>query len=161
MKKFKKPKTHKICPRCGNKCLINQEKCEECGLLFSRLEFASNTAAKKKLRHFDTDYIIYTKQLPNDVSYLKLILFAFCLGLVGGHYYYVGKYIKGGLMTAGFVYLVFCTIFNAQLYATIESIAYIPIGILAFSWIISLAFVCCKRFKVPVIVELPKNEVSK
>ena len=156
--KFGKPKTRKICPRCGNKCLIAQERCDECDLVFSRLQYASNKEAKKKIRHFDTDFVIYTNQYPADVSWWKLLMLAFLTGLVGGHFYYVGKYWKGGLMTAGFIYLLFCTIFNAQMVEALSSYgAYLPIGILAMAWLISLIFVCMKKFKVPVIVKMPEG----
>jgi len=157
-----KPKTKKVCPRCGNKCLIAQERCEECDLVFGRLQYASNRAAKEKIRHFDTDFVIYTNQYPSDVSWWKLLMLAFLTGLVGGHYYYVGKYWKGGLMTTGFIYLIFCTIFNAEMVNAMTSyFAYFPIGILALSWLVSLIYVCFKKFKVPVIVELPDGEEKK
>ena len=160
--KLIRPKTHKKCPRCGNKCLIAQERCEECDLVFSRMQYASNKEAKKKLRRFDRDFVIYTNQYPSDVSWWKLLLLTFLTGLVGGHYYYVGKYFKGGLMSAGFIYLVFCTIFNAQMVEALETtLAYLPIGILGFSWLVSLIFVCMKKFTVPVIVKMPDDEVKK
>ena len=160
--KLIKPKTHKKCPRCGNKCLIAQERCDECDLVFSRLKYASNKEAKRKLRHFDKDFIIYTNQYPSDVSWWKILLLAFFTGLFGGHFYYVGKYFKGGLMSAGFIYLVFCTIFNAQMVEALEThFAYLPIGIYGFAWLISLGFVCLKKFTVPVIVKMPDEEVKK
>lgn len=159
--KIRKPKTHKICPRCGNKCLLKQERCEECGLLFSRLQYASNKAAKRRLAHFDSDFVIYTNQYPSDVSWLKLILLTFFTGLVGGHYYYTGKYLKGALMSLGFVYLVFCTIFNAQLVQYLESYgAYFPIGVYALAWVVSIVYVSTKKFKVPICVDLPQEVVE-
>ncbi len=162
MKFAKRLKSLKKCPRCGNKCLRQQETCEECGLIFARLEYASNKAAKKKIRHFDKDFVIYTNQFPKDVSWLKLILLTFFTGLVGGHYYYVGKYWKGALMSLGFTYLIFCTIFNAQMVAYLEATyAYLPIGVLGFSWLASIIYVACKKFKVPVIVEVPQEFVEK
>ncbi len=147
-KKFKK------CPRCGNKCTINQTRCDECDLSFKRFEFASNKAAKKKIRRFDRDFIIYTNQYPKDLGYWKMMILAVLTGLVGGHYYYVGKYFKGFLMTLGFVYTILCTIFNAQLSAIMESYyLYFPIGVLTLSWMVSVILVAVKKFKVPVIVE--------
>lgn len=158
--KLRRPKTHKTCPRCGNRCLLAQDRCDECDLVFSRLQYASNKEAKKKIRHFDKDFVIYTNQLPPDVNWLKLLLLAFLTGLAGGHYYYVGKYLKGGLMSAGFVYLIFCVVFNADLVNTLEtSLAYLPVGILALSWLVSLVYVGFKKFKVPVIVKMPEAEV--
>ena len=153
MKLQKKPKAFKRCPRCGNKCLINQEKCEECGLVFSKLQFASNRAAKKKLAHFDRDYVIFTNQLPADVSKVKLWLYLLLLGWVGGHFYYVGKYIKGLFMSLGFVYLVIGTVFNEQIVAANATLLYLPIAIYALSWIVSFSFVLSKRFKVPIYID--------
>ncbi len=160
MKLSRKPKAYKKCPRCGNKCLRQQETCEECGLIFARLEYASNKAAKRKIKHFDKDFVIYTNQYPNDMSWWKLLLLDFVTGIVGGHYYYVGKYWKGALMTTGFVYLVFCTIFNAPMVEALTTYyAYLPIGVLGISWIVSLIYVAFKKFKVPVIVEVPEQIV--
>lgn len=159
--KFGKNNGYKKCPRCGNKCLFHQSKCEECGLIFARLQFASNKAAKRKLRHFDKDFIIYTNQYPQDISYVKLLLYSIFFGLVGGHYYYCGKYVKGGLMTASFIYLIFCTVFNVQMVEYLESYyLYLPIGIAAFSWAVSIVYVGCRKFKVPVIVEMPSVDAD-
>ena len=155
----RKPKAYKVCPRCGNKCLIAQERCDECDLVFARLQYASNKEAKKKIRKFDKDFVIYTTQLPPDVSWIKLLLLTFFTGLVGGQYYYVGKYWKGGIMTAGFVYLVFMTVFNADIVnALTTSVAYMPIGVYAMAWLVSLVYVGFKKFKVPVIVKEPTGE---
>ena len=158
----KRPKMFKRCPRCQNKCLASQERCEECDLLFSRLEKASNRAAKKKLAHFDRDYVIYTNQYPKDISWIKLLLLTIFTGLVGGHYYYTGKFIKGGLMSAGFVYLIFATVFNAQIVATATEISYYyaPIGVYAFAWIVSLVYVIFKKYKVPVYLDETAEETK-
>ena len=160
MKFRRRPKTTKVCPRCGNKCLLAQEKCDDCGLLFSRMQYASNKAAKKKIAHFDSDFVIYTKDYPSDLKWWKVLLMTIFTGLFGGHYYYVGKFWKGGLMTAGFIYLIFCTIFNAQMVNALQTYgAYLPISFLAFAWIYSLSSVLLKKFKVPVIVEMPQAEI--
>lgn len=157
---MRKLKNHKVCPRCGNKCLINQEKCEECHLIFSRMQFASNKAAKKKIKKFDKDFVIYTNQYPSDISRIKLVLYTIFFGIFGGHYYYVGKYGKGAIMSASFIYLVFCTIFNTQVLENFSEYAFVPIGIAAFAWIVSLVLVLTKKFKVPVIVEVPDVAVE-
>jgi len=155
--KFKrKLKQFKKCPRCGNKCLANQSKCEECELLFSRLEYASNKKAKKHLIKFDRDYVIYTKDLPSDVQWWKLLLLTIFTGLVGGQYYYVGKYVKGMLMSFSFTLLMFCTIFNAYIVEYIETLyLYLPIGVAGLAWIVSLVYVLSRRFKVPILVDIP------
>ena len=85
--KFRRPKTTKICPRCGNKCLLAQEKCDDCGLLFSRLQYASNKAAKRKIAHFDSDFVICTKDYPSDLKWWKVLLMTIFTGLFGGHFF--------------------------------------------------------------------------
>ncbi len=156
-------KTHKKCPRCGKKCPINQTRCDECDLLFERLKFASNKLAKEKIRKFDTDFVIYTNQYPSDVSWLKLLLLTFLTGLVGGQYYYVGKYWKGVLMSCGFALLLFGTIFNAQIiknqYVSVPM--YFVVGVYGIAWIVSLVRVGFKRFRVPILVPTQTIEYSR
>ena len=63
-------------------------------------------------------------------------------------------------MTAGFVYLVFMTVFNAEIVNTLTTtVAYMPIGVYAMAWLVSLVYVGFKKFKVPVIVKEPTDEV--
>ncbi len=128
-------------------------------MLFSRLEYASNKAAKKKLRHFDSDYVIYTSTLPKDVNFWKLLAYTLLLGIFGGHYYYTGKYVKGILNSACFVYLVFCTIFNQ--FTSQTELMFLPVGIYAFAYLVSVAYVISRKFKVPVIVDTVKLEAEK
>ncbi len=156
MKVEGKKKLYKRCPRCDRKMLATASKCDECGLIFSRLEYATNTAAKEKFKNGDRDYIIYVSNLPSDVSYLRLLLYTFFLGLVGGHYYYVGKYIKGVLMTLIFVYAAFCVIFNAYIVDYLQ-LLYVPMGIGVLSWIVSCVYVISKKFKVPVSIEVTET----
>ena len=137
---------------CDNKCLLNATKCEECGLIFSRLEFATNTAAKNMIKKGDRSYILYTSDLPKDLSYTKLLIYTLILGLFGAHYYYTGKYIKGILMSAMMAYAIVCLIFNAYLVEYL-SFLYLPIGIGVLAWIVSCVYVICKKFKVPVFIE--------
>ena len=63
-----KEKMFKDCPRCGIRCLATADTCQECGLVFARMEIATNADAKKKIKRGDKDYIIKTSQLPGDVS---------------------------------------------------------------------------------------------
>ena len=151
-----KNKIFKRCPRCDNKCLQNATKCEECGLIFSRLEFATNTAAKNMIKKGDRSYILYTSALPKDVSQTKLLVYTLILGLVGAHYYYTGKYVKGAFMSLAMLYALFCVIFNAYLVDYLTFL-YIPIGIAVLSWIVSSIYVICKKFKVPVYIETTES----
>lgn len=136
--------------------LVTATKCDECGLIFSRLDYATNKAAKEKLKHGDRDYILQVTTLPKDVSYLKLLLYTLFLGLVGGHYYYVGKYVKGVLMTLMFTYAIFCVIFNTYI-VDYMTLLYIPMGVGVLAWMISCMYVICKKFKVPVSIEMTET----
>lgn len=153
-----KSSPYKRCPRCDNKCLATHTKCDECGLVFARMDMATNKAAKNMIKRGDRQYVLYTKNLPKDISYVKLLLFSIFLGLVGGHYYYTGKYIKAFLMSAGFAYTLVCVIFNYALQNFMDTYyLYVPIGILAFSWVVSVCYVLIKKFKVPVCIETTKT----
>lgn len=147
-----KNKPFKHCPRCDNKCIQTAEKCDDCGLIFSRLDFATNKAAKELMKKGERDYIIYTTQLPKDLSYTKLLLYTLLLGLVGAQYYYTGKYIKGFLMTTCFAIATIGVIFNSFLLNVIELI-YIPCGIAVIAWIVSCVYVISRKFKVPICLE--------
>ncbi len=150
------------CPRCGQKSYKTTERCPECDLIFSRLQFASNKAAKRQLLSFNKDFIINTNQLPSDVKRWKIMLYSILLGLIGGHYYYVGKYTKGILMTLGFAYLVVCTILNPILAGVMEQyLLYFPIGIYGIAWLISIVYVFTKKFKVPILIDMDKLEEDK
>ncbi len=147
------------CPRCGNKCLKSQEVCDDCGLIFSRLKYASNKVAKRQLMRFDRDFVVYTKELPSDVKRWKLILYSGLFGLVGAHYFYVGKYGKALLMCLGFVYWIVATILNPILANYMESnYLFVPIGIYGAAWIISFIYVLFKKFKVPVLIDETKMQ---
>ncbi len=135
----------------------SQTRCPECDLIFSRLEFASNKAAKKQLRKFNRDYVVYTKDLPKDVSFIKLLLLTIFCGLFGAQYYYVGKYEKGILMTVSFVYLVLCTIFNAYIVEYMQFL-YFPIGLAGIAWMVSIVYVGSRKFKVPILIDMPTAE---
>ena len=153
MKIERKQKPFKHCPRCDMKMLATATKCEECGLIFARLEYATNTAAKEKIKNGDRDYILEITTIPKDVSYVKLLLYTLFLGIFGGQYYYVGKYVKGALMTLVSLYTLFCVIFNSQIVDYLNFL-YLPVGVGVLAWMISCMFVICKKFKIPVSIEM-------
>ena len=153
-----KEKMFKDCPRCGIRCLATADTCQECGLVFARMEVATNADAKKKIKRGDKDFIIKTSQLPADVSFAKLLIICACLGIFGGHCYYVGKYKKGILQTVCVSIILLMGIFNNWLYAYGLGEAYeVIITILGFSmllWPIDLVLILMKKFKVPVAIDI-------
>lgn len=154
---------YKICPRCGLKSLAVAESCQECGLIFSRLELATNKDAKRKMARGDKDFIIMTSKLPSDVKWHKLLLMTIFLGLFGGHCFYVGRYWRGGMLLANGISLVMYVVFNQQLVAVdggrlIAALTTIA-GLIMLFWMFDLIWVIIKKFKVPVAIDL-KSEIA-
>ena len=159
MKKFwKREPNFKDCPRCGMRAIINAETCRECGLVFSRLQYATNADAKKKIRRRDKEYIIKTSELPSDVSFLKLISYCIIAGLLGLHSFYVGRYWRGLFALIPTLALICFTIFNAQM---IEAMGETDFGILSscigffmMLWPTDIVLIFMKKFKVPVAIDI-------
>lgn len=155
---------NKKCPRCGNICLISQVKCDDCGLLFARVEQATNKAGKVRLARHQKEQVIYLKKCPYDVKKWKLILMTIFLGLFGGHYFYVGRW-KWGLAMLSYFFAVFFmgVVFNAY-FLTIWSGQFFSIfgpltGIYAIVWLNDIRRVCFNSFKIPVsILDDKENE---
>ena len=154
-------KDTKICPRCGEKLLLHQKKCDECGLLFSRLEQATNAEAKKQFFAKEKS-IIMVKQLPKDVNKWKLLALNFFLGVFGGHCFYVGRYYRASYMLFfGLLSLVYVSFFNPPdwfLNLMSSPFVVIPVAILAFMWMTDFVLIIFDRFKVPVAIKRGDNE---
>ena len=152
------------CPRCGLKSPQGTHACEDCGLVFERLAFASNKDAKRKIKRGDREYIIRTRKLPNDVKWWKLILLVLFTGLMGGHNYYVGRYLRGAIFSILFVITMLCVVFNSYIVtyyqAWLELIGAILIGPFAIVWLWDITMVLLKKFKVPVAIDLEKQDID-
>ncbi len=152
----------KKCPRCEAKCLVNQLRCPECGLIFSRVEEATNAAAVERLKNKEKESVLYVKKVPKDLKKWKLVLFTVLLGLVGGGYFYVHRWQRGLWYILGFVLWVLCVALNSILVgvwngALIEILA-VCVGIYGVAWIFDVVWVCTNKFKIP--VSLPREEVQ-
>lgn len=151
------------CPRCGAKALLSQHKCPECGLVFAKLEMATNKAAAERYKAKERDAIVMTKNVPIDLSRWKLILFATLLGLFGGHYFYTKRWWWGIVYLLGFAVATICVVFNAYFMSTswgetlVKVLAFF-VGIYGLCWLYDILRVCTKRFKIP--VSLPKKELN-
>lgn len=152
----------KKCPRCGNECLLSQVECDECGLLFARVELATNKDGKKRLRRGQKEQVIYVKKYPSDVKKWKMILMTVFLGLFGAHYFYVGKWKKGLCMLVYFLAVLFMgVIFNAY-FISIWSGNFFTIfgpltGIYTLVWLFDIYRVTFNKFKIPVSI-IPEEE---
>ena len=76
----------RVCPRCGIKVPEGIDTCPDCGLVFARLDVATNKEAKAKKKRGDREFIINSPKLPSDVSFVKLLLLCIFLGPVGAHH---------------------------------------------------------------------------
>lgn len=160
--KLRREKQFKECPRCGMRCLISQDTCNDCGLVFSRLQFATNADAKAKIKRKEKEYILYTSQLPSDVSFMKLLLLCIFTGLFGGHSFYVGRYWRASITLSIMSILVGFVIFNEQMVAidgTGETLGMIStvLGFVMFLWPLDIVLILMKKFKVPVAIDIDKK----
>ena len=147
----------KKCPRCGNECLLSQVRCDECDLLFSKVEEATNREGKKRLLRGQKEQVIFVKQYPKDVKKWKLILITIFLGLFGGHYLYVGRRKAGFTMLLYFFVVVFVgVIFNAYFLEVWGGNFYSlfgPLtGVYCLIWLNDIRRVCFNSFKIPVSI---------
>ena len=155
-----KPKT-KVCPRCGLKILEGIDECPDCGLVFSRLNIATNKEAKRKKLRGDRDFIIKTKQIPRDVSYIKLLLLSIFFGSLGAHCFYVGRYLRGSMLLCDFLVLLSMVIFNEPIMiacgeSTIALISTIC-GLILLTWFWDIGQIAVKKFKIPVAIDIESD----
>mgnify|MGYP005768136323 FL=1 len=140
------------------------EVCPDCGLVFSRLDIATNKDAKRKKKRGDRSFILKTTKIPSDVSYVKLLLLTIFTGLFGGHCFYVGRYLRGSVLLANFLVVLCVAIFNAQLIAYSEvlvSTVCTICGFVMLLWFWDIFMVALKKFKIPVAIDLQNDDYLK
>ncbi len=164
MRRRKKNPT-KICPRCKIRLPEEVDTCPDCSLSFDRLSLATNKDAKRKIKRGERDYIIKTNKLPSDVKFHKLLLMAIFLGALGGHCYYVGRYLRGVILTLNMALMLVCVIFNSSIVGVwngvLIEILGIIVGVFLLVWMYDIWMVMMKRFKVPVAIDLKEDEEIK
>ena len=153
-------KKYKRCPRCDKKNPLYQDRCEECGLVFSRLKNVTNSAAKKAISKKEYNKVINYNVLPPDLNKWKLFFLALFLGWIGAHYVKVGKYKTFIYMVISFVLvmLVGTTIippswFDHQYLFLVAWGCVAPAGFGTIFWVVSCVQILFGRFKVPVAID--------
>lgn len=156
----------KVCPRCKNKCLISDVRCDDCGLVFARLDDATNKMAKKRFKAKEKEQIVYVKK-AKDVKRWKLIILTILFGLAGAQYYYVGRWKMGLFMTICNIGVILCgstVFFNAQLNAILGqagmSIIGVIVGIYGVLWLNDIVRVCFGKFPIPVSL-MTEDEIKE
>lgn len=164
MKFLERKKNFRVCPRCGLKSLNLADTCPDCGLVFARLDIATNKDAKKLIKRRETDYIIKTSKLPKDIRYVSLLLLTIFAGVFGGHCFRVGRYWRGGILLVNFILIMMYLIFNQPLLAVdggalIAALCSIS-GLVMMLWVYDIITVATKRFKVPVAIDLEGDVIE-
>ena len=145
----------KQCPRCAYKCDNETLICPSCRLNFSKLELATNKAAKKMIFSGQKNKVVYIKGLPKDVKFSKLLLISIFLGLFGGHCFMVGRISRGIFMLIGGIFaLVGSVLGSFKILAPFEYTLIILVGIVGFVWLVDIFNICFYKFKVPVYIDL-------
>lgn len=148
---------YKTCPRCKEKNPLSSSKCEECGLIFARLNFASNKLAKKNILKSNKDDVVYVSNLPSDVNKWLLIALTIFTGAFGGHCFYVGKFKKAVFMMLCGIATILCTFIAFEQIKTFSYLVSIPVGIMGFMWMFDIAAVIFGKFKVPISIDLTRS----
>ena len=148
-------KDTKKCPRCGNKCLQSQKKCDDCGLVFARLEEATNKEAKKQF--FAKQKSVVKVTTAKDVSKIKLLLLCGFLGVFVAHNLSVGRYYRGFFMLLwglfSLVYVAYLTNFESMIRFVSTLPVMICIALVGFFWITDFILIAIERYKFPVALE--------
>lgn len=145
----------KKCQRCGNRVLDRQAKCDECGLVFARLDDAKNCYARKELLHGHRENVIFVRKVPSDISKLKLSLLCGFLGLFGAHNFYIGRYFKAMYMLIiGLVSLIFASLTEyPAFYEKFMSFFFILPALLLLFWVSDFVEILFNKYKIPVALE--------
>ncbi len=157
-------KNYKVCPRCKSKEELQNPKCRGCGLVFDRLKNVSNKAGKKAIRKKEYNKILYTTDLPKDVSRVRLLLLCLFLGWSGAHFAKVGRYKWFVFdMVAFFFALLYANVIvffpisretlDASYIGLILQLLSFPFAISVIVWIGSIVQILTKKFKVPVAID--------
>lgn len=155
---MKRQKNFKRCPRCDTKTPIFQDKCDYCGLIFSRLNKATNFAAKKAMKKKEYNKVIMDKVLPSDVNKWNLFVYALFFGWFGFHYAKVGRYkmFTYMIIASAMIYiaaLLPMTWFNHEYLFLLMWGLVLPGSVSAIWWIVSLFQILFNRFKVPISID--------
>lgn len=97
------------CPKCYGKIDKRLKKCNECGFRLKSIQGATHKDVRRARKEGFGDDVMYTSELPNDISKKKLLLLCIFLGFYGAHSYYAGKFFKAIYST---ISMIAVTIFS-------------------------------------------------
>lgn len=157
-------KEFKRCPRCNFKTHIDFARCGNCGLNFSKFEQSTNLEAKSAFRMGEKERVLYSKQVPSDVSKCKTFFKCLFAGWFGLHYFALGRTWHGLFQILGTVLLFVYSYLTLKLnlYSGYLGLAALMLG---FTWLASFVIwikdifeILFNRFKYPVSLPYSKTE---
>lgn len=159
----KKPFNSKRCPRCGTKNDYTQQRCTECGLIFSRVENGSNQLAKDLIMTGQKDMVIKAPMFPKDVSKKKFMFLCGFLGFWGAHNFYVGRYVKAIYQLVVGLFSVLATLLSgiSSFFDNASSFLFIFVAVDAFMWIFDLIDGALNKYRIPVAVDFTDGKLSE
>ncbi|MDD4110652.1 MAG: hypothetical protein PHS54_03765 [Clostridia bacterium] len=156
----------KKCPRCQTKCLVHDKKCNECGLIFERLQYTSNRTAKKNLLNGKRDEVVMIKEWPQDANKVKALWLCGLLGFTGAHNFYLGRFWRasfvliGLLLTMTFVILSDFGLYGTTIYYIIRYLALIPGACVLIFWVSDFLNILLEKYKIPVSIDENLYEIK-
>lgn len=153
-----KQKKFKRCPRCDSKVPFFEDRCNTCGLIFSRLKKATNKAAKMHIKSGEYNKIVMDSVLPKDVKKWKLFWLAVFFGFFGVHYAKVGRYkmFTWAIVSAAFIFIAALlpqSWLNHEYLSILMWSLILPASIYAIYNVISIFEILFNRFKVPIAID--------
>lgn len=148
------------CPKCYGKIDKESNICTKCFLNINKIkENSSNKKAKELKRSGDGDLVVNSKILPKDLNKKTLALWCGFLGIFGGHYFYIGKMLRGILnLVISLFTLVMFSLEQAGILATGILLDFYNIFGCGFALVLLFTVsdfinILLNRFKVPVYIE--------
>ena len=146
------------CPKCYGGMKKKEGFCPHCGFKLKDFEGATNGKIRIARANGVKDDILYTTDIPIDVSKKKLLLLCIFLGFMGAHNYYVGKFGRAIYSTVTFVVWTTIVILmisgvTSWVLKNFTSLFALLFGVSMVIWIFDLINIITKKFKIPVYKE--------
>lgn len=148
----------KYCPKCYGKIQKESGRCTKCGFSIYDLKKATNKSAKEQIRSGNGDLVLYSTELPNDISKKKLLCYCGFLGIFGAHYFYCGRMFRGitNLLISIFslIFFVFSFFsFTSPLFQIFKYMFGLAFAVIFILTLIDFTNIIFKKFKVPVYLD--------
>lgn len=148
----------KHCPKCYGKIQKESGRCTKCGFSIYDLKNATNKSAKEQIRSGNGDLVLYSTELPNDISKKKLLYYCGFLGIFGAHYFYCGRNFRGMTNLVISIFAIIILIFSffsftSSLFQIFEYLFGVAFAVILILTSMDFTNIIFKKFKVPVYLD--------